>query len=777
MRDVKYALRTLARTPGFTAIAVATLALGIGANTAIFSLVHAVILKPLPFRESSKLVAIWDTYLPQFDKVGNSPTEVHSWEQQTDLFEQTAWYRYVSQDLDLSVPGSEAVEVHAACASDRLFPLLGIAPFIGRTFHASENPNSAILSYKLWTNRFGGSRAILGRSIRLSEQQFTVIGVMPAGFQFPDFADLWLTQAQMGDEMTNPVRHAAGFIGRLRPGASLEQVKARAEAISSRLAAEHPKTSRGWGMRVSGLQNDLTANVRPALLVLLGAVAMVLLIACANVANLLLSRASGRAKEIAIRTALGASMSRIVRQVFTESVVLAAAGGLVGLVLGAWALRAIAPIPAPLDSGVLLFVFGVSAVTGIAFGLAPALHAMRSDTNAVIKSGSVTGGGSPLIRSALVIVEFALAVILLSGAGILVCSFVRLMHVDPGFDPHGVLTLRLAVPPSRKPEILFHRIEDRVKSIPGVESVADTNSLPLLGKRGNTSRFNVPGNSLINPDALPGAQLHSASPDLFGTLRIPLKSGRAFNERDLNQSVVIINETMARRFWPGRDPVGLKYITGPWGPSPTWSTIVGVVGNVKQFGLDSEASFDEYSPNLTLQYLLVRSRGNAVSLENAVQREIHAIDSELPISDVRTMDDVVNESARARRWTMGLLAAFAGLALLLALVGIYGVMSWSVMQRTREIGIRMALGARSGQVLAMVLQYALKLAAAGLAIGIVGAIAMRRVLASLVFDVSTTDPATYIGVAVLLLLAAVLACYVPARRASRADPIAALRWD
>jgi putative ABC transport system permease protein len=324
---------------------------------------------------------------------------------------------------------------------------------------------------------------------------------------------------------------------------------------------------------------------------------------------------------------------------------------------------------------------------------------------------------------------------------------------------------------------LFHRFEEKMKSIPGVESVAVTNALPLLGQRGNTSRFNVPGSPLINPDALPGAQLHAASPDLFRALRIPLRAGRAFDERDLNQSVVIVNETMARRFWPGRDPVGLKYITGPWGPQPSWSTIVGVTGDVKQFGLDSEPSLDEYFPSLGAQYLLVRSRGNAASLESAVQREIHLIDAELPISDVRTMDEVVGESSRTRRWTMGLLAAFAGLALLLAVVGIYGVMAWSVMQRTREIGIRMALGARPGQVIAMVLHYALKLAAAGLAIGIVGALALRRVLSSLVFEVGTTDPATYILVAFLLLLAAGLAGYVPARRASRGDPLMALRWE
>jgi putative ABC transport system permease protein len=777
-QDVRYAFRTLLRTPGFTAIAVLTLALGIGANTAIFSLVHAVILKPLPFRDPSRLVTAWDTYLPQFPKIGVSPVEWDAWREQTDVFDQTAWYRYVSKDLDLTTAGAEALEVHVAIISDQLLPLLGVAPVSGRAFTTGERPDSALLSYRLWRQRFGGDRRVVGKSIRLNDQEFTVVGVMGEGFKFPDWADMWIPRGPLlADEITNPIRHSLGFVGRLHGGITEQQAAARLETIARRLAAEHPKTSTGFGIRVSGLQDDLTANVRPALLLLLGAVALVLLIACGNVANLLLARASGRRKEIAVRNALGAGAGRIARQLLTEGIVLAMLGGGVGLGLGEIALSLFSLVSAPLDGVVLLFLLAVSIGTGIVFGLAPALQALRSNTNAVIKSGAVSGGGAGAVRSVLVVAEFALALMLVAGAGILVKSFLHLMHVDPGFEPKGVLTMRISIPPSRQPDALFHRIEKRMLRLPGVDGVASTNALPLNASRANTSRFNVPGSPLINPDALPVAQYRGVSPDYFRVMRIPLRSGRAFTERDLKSDAVIINETMARRFWPGRDPVGLKYVTGVWGPSPTSSTIVGVVGDVKEFGLDSEPTMDEYFPALFPAYVVVHSSSGAGLLTNVVRGEMQSIDPDLPVSDVRTMDQILAESAESRRWTMALLACFATLALVLALVGIYGVMSWSVAQRVREIGIRVALGADSRQVVGLVLGYGMKLSAVGLVIGLAGAFALRRVMETLVFDVSTSDPWVYTGVAGLMVLVAMAACYIPARRASRVDPLIALRCE
>jgi putative ABC transport system permease protein len=764
--DIRYALRALTRTPGFTGIAVLTLALGIGANTAIFSLVHAVILKPLPYRNAGRLVTISDTYLPQFDRLGISSAELHEWQQQSDLFPESAWYRNVPLNLTLSTAGADAMQVQATFVAPSMLRMLGVAPAQGRGFSENEGPSVMLVSYRLWQTRFGGDPAVATRgvTVTLNDQPFRVIGVMPEGFAFPDFADVWLPPGPLqGDELTNPVRHALGFVARLAPVATVQQAKARLDTIGRRLAAANAKTSTGWGMQVAGLQDELTRTVRPTLWMLLGAVGLVLLIACANVANLLLSRAGGRAREIAIRIALGASLPRLVRQLITESMVLSAMGGMAGLALAQVGLRAFPSIQAPMDRAVLGFVAAVSVGAGLVFGLAPALHGMKTGKP----------GGLPHV---LVAAEFALAIMLVAGAGILVKSFARLMRVDPGFDPHGVLTLHLAVPPSRNPTQLFQRLESRMRALPGVESVASVNTLPLIATRSNTSRFHVPGSPLIDPNALPGAQVRVASPDYFRAMRIPLRAGRAFTARDLNDPVVIVNETFARRYWPGRDPVGARFITGVWGPTPQWSTIIGVVGDVKDFGLDSEPALCEYFPGTISNYLVVRA-GNDGALPAAVSREVRNVDSGVPITEVRSMDQVLAASAGARRWTMALLAAFAGLALLLALVGIYGVLSWTVAQRTREIGIRMALGADGRQVLGMVTGYGLRLSAAGLAVGLGGAWALRRVLAAFVFDVSPSDPAIYAAVAGLMLAVAGAACYLPARRASRVDPAIALRWE
>ena len=778
IQDIRYAIRTLMRAPGFALIAIMTLALGIGANTAIFSLVRAVILKPLPFRDPARLIAAWDTYAPQFSKIGVSPTEMRAWSEQTDLFEETGWYRSVSKDLTLTAAGFEAVTVHASFVSSLFIPLLGAAPVLGHAELQNE-PNAVLVSDHLWRSRFAGDPEIVGKTVRLNDQAFTVAGVMPQTFKLPDFAELWLPAGPlMNDELTNPVRHPMGFIARLRPGVSEEQAAARLVAIQQRMAAEHPKTSAGWGSRVSRLQDDLNANQRPALLMLMGAVALVLLIACANVANLLLARASGRAREIAVRSALGAGAWRIVRQLLTESLVLSTVGGAFGILIGRWSLAVLSPIPAPVDSAVLGFLLAISVATGVLFGLAPAMQALHQDSNTVMKaSGGVVGRGS-VLRAALVVGEFALALILVTGGGILLKSFVRLMQVDPGFQTRGLLTMRLSFTDTRDAAALYRRIEERVKQIPGVDSFASTNALPLTTGHGNSGRFNVQGSRLItNQDALPVAQLRTVSPDYFSTMRIPVISGRAFNDQDLASDSIIINQAFARRFWPDRDPVGEKFVTGPWSLKPTWATIVGVVGDVKQFGLDSEPTLDLYSPFLYPASIIIHTPGDPQSFIAAVRRAIQSVDPDLAISEVRTMDQVLGESAQSRRWTMALLASFAGLALLLSLVGIYGVVAWSVAQRTREIGVRMALGARSGQVLASVIGYGLKLSAIGMAIGVVGALALRRYLATLVFGVNTADPMVYGGVAMLMLGVAILACYVPARRASRMDPLVALRCD
>jgi putative ABC transport system permease protein len=777
MNDLKFAVRTLRKSPGFTATAVLTLALGIGANTAIFSLVHAVILKPLPFREPAQLVAIWDSYRPQFEKIGISPAELAAWQQQSDLFSESAWYRSVPQNLPLTGAGGDAVEVHADPVSASLFPLLGAAPAIGRAFTESDAPNTVVLNERLWRTRFAGDPQIAGKSIRMNGQEYAVAGVMPRDFAFPDWADLWIPKGPlMGDELNNPVRHSLGFVARLRDGVALDGVAQRVSSLSRRLAAENAKTSHGWGMNAYGLQEDLTAKLRPALLMLLGAVTLVLLIACTNVANLLLSRAASRTKEMALRTALGAGAGRLIRQLLAESLLLSAMGGGLGLLIAKLSVARFSPVAAPLDAAVLWFLLAISLGTAALFGLIPALQAFAADPVTAIKSASVASGGSRRMRGALVVAEFAFALVLAAGAGTLVQSFVRLMHVDPGFEPHGVLSLRLSVSPSRDAASLFRRIDERLRTLPGVESVAASNALPLAANRANASRFNVPGSPLIDPNALPAAQLRVVTPDYFGAMRIPLRSGRAFTQKDYTAPVVIINETMARRFWP-RDPVGIQFVTGPWGPKPQWSTIVGVVGDVKQFGLDSEPTLDMYFAAPVANYVVVRAAGNLGALAQMASREIHGIDGEVPVSDVLTMDEVLDESARSRRWTMALLAAFAGLALALAAVGIYGVMAWMVGQRTREIGIRMALGADARAVRGMVVGYALKLSAMGMAIGIAGAFALRRVMASLVFDAGSNEAATIAAVAALMLAVAAVASYVPARRASRVDPSIALRWE
>jgi putative ABC transport system permease protein len=774
LHDLRYALRTLARAPGFTAVAVLSIALAIGANTAVFSLVYAVILKPLPFREPGRLIATWDTYLPLFPKLGLSPLELAALQQQTDLYEQTAWYRYVPTDLNLITPGAPGVELHATIVSTDLLPLLGVGPAVGRFFSAAEPAQSVLLSDALWKSRFAGSSSIVGQTIRMGDGAYTIAGVMPAAFQFPDGTDIWLPPGPlMGDELTNPLRHALGFVARLRPGVTERQAIMRTETIFRRLTANHPKTSTNFGVLIAGLQQDLTAGLRPTLLVLFGAVTLVLLIACGNVANLLLSRGSSRTREIAIRTAIGAGLGRIIRQLLTESLVLSALGGALGLALAGSSLAVISPVRAPIDLAVLAFLFAISVATGIIFGLAPVLQARRVDPVTAIKAGPGGGGQSLTARGAIVVLEFAFTLMVVIGAGILVRSFLSLLRVDPGFHAHNVLTLRVSSPAAP----VFTRIQERLRSLPGVAYVAAVNTLPLIANRSAALRFTVPGSPFINPDALPVAQQRSISPDYFRAMGIEVRSGRPFTERDLDQPAVLINANLARRFWPGEDPVGKKFVVGPWGPNPNWATVVGVVSNVKQFGLDSDHTMDIYFPSLQPKFLVLRTTADPLPLIPAIQRELQAIDPALAIADVRTMDQILAQSASSRRWTTAILGVFAFMALALALVGIYAVTSWSVAQRTREIGIRMALGSSHGQVFRMILLHGVRLCTIGLVIGLAGAFALRRVIASLTFGVSSADPWVYAAATMLLVVAALLACYLPARRASRVAPVVALRWE
>jgi putative ABC transport system permease protein len=782
----------LRRSPLFTLTVVLTLALGIGANTAIFTVVNSVLLRPLPFDDPARLVAIWDTYQPNFPKLGVSPAEYDQWARQTDIFEQIGRYRYVAGGQEANLTGgAEPRRVQASCASSSLFRMLGVHAILGRTFQPQDDgPNApfiVLLSHRLWRDYFHADPQLIGAPIQLQGRAFTVAGVLPGNFNLPSFADLWLPEGMAGDEITNPLRHGFGVIARLKPNVSQRQAQARLDAIGQRLAREHPKTSKNFGLTVRGLQEDLAGNVRPALLVLLGAVTFVLLIACVNVANLLLSRAATRKREFAIRIALGAGRWRIVRDSLAESIQLSLAGGAAGLLVayaGLQALLRLAPAdlldPASIHMNIasLVFLLAVSLLTSVFFGIVPALGAARLDPNEGLKEGGRSiSRGSGAGRNALVIIEFALALVLLMGAGLLIRSFARLLHVDPGFRTANLLTLRFepsGFPDSQTLRSFYERLETRLKSLPGVNAVAATRALPLAAERSEAQRFVVPGSPLMRPDVFPVAQLHRITPDYFRTLGITLH-GRTYNARDLDQPYVIVNETMARTFWPGEDAVGKRFIIGPWGPNPDWATIIGVAADVKQLGLDSERTNDFYFLSYGPRYLILQTAFNPLALAPSVRREIQALDPSAPVTDFRTMEQVLETSTGPRRLSVLLLSIFAFVALALAVIGIYGIMSWSVAQRTQEIGIRMAVGADARGILKLILGRGLKLSAIGLVLGLTATMALTRLLSTQLFEISPHDPWVFTAVSALMLAVTTAACYLPARRATKVDPIATLR--
>ncbi len=808
MQDVRYAVRMLLKNPGFTLVAVLAVALGIGANSAMFSVINAVLLRPLPYHEPDRLVTIWEES-PERDmfEMPISFANFRDWEDQNHVFEYISAYTFTN--LNLTGAG-EPARLLAVRSSANLFSLVGPAPLLGRPFLPEEDKEGAnrvvILSQGLWQRRFSSDSGIVGQSLTLNNQSYTVVGVMPASFQFPvgfgylgkvlnDPVDLYVPLAATSKEAR---RGSYSFfsIGRLKPGITIDQARAEMTAIESRLEQQYPDGNTGIGIVLIPTHEQTVKEIRPALLVLLGAVAFLLLIACANIANLLLARAASRQKEIAIRTALGASRLRVLRLLLTESVILSLAGGCLGLLLALWgtdALMALAPDNIPrlnevgVDARVFGFTLAVSVLTGIVFGLIPSIHASKPDLNEALKEGSrgSTGGvAGKRIRSALVAVEVALSLVLLIGAGLMIRSFLRLQQMNLGFNPDNVLAVNLSLSPSKYPEdrqqvAFFQAALERLQSLNGVQSAGATTGLPLtLSLSG--SDFRIEG----RPEPEPGKEMiintRSVSPGYFRTLGIPLIKGRDFSDRDKGDApkAAIINYDLARIYFPDEDPLG-KRITFDDGGS--WISIVGVIADVKQLGLDSSAKPEVYFPYLQMtaptMSIVVRTGSNPLNLVAAMKDQIQEIDKDLPIADVKTMRQLLSESVSGRRFNMLLLAVFAGVALVLAAVGIYGVMSYSVSQRTHEIGIRMALGAQTSDVLKLVVGEGMLLAIAGVTIGLVASLFLTRLMSSLLFRVSATDPITFALISVILTGVALAASLVPARRAVKVDPMVALRYE
>jgi putative ABC transport system permease protein len=804
-QDLRFGFRQLLAKPGFAAIAILSLALGIGANTAIFSLLDAVLLRPLPFHDPDRLVMVWeDATRVGFPRNTPAPANYADWKAQNRVFEDMAAVNWRSYNL---TDEGEPEKVEAQGVTANFFPLLGVKPELGRVFTEEEDQpgrsNVALISYGLWQRRFGGDPALVGKEILLDGQKRTVIGVAPPGFQFlSKETGLWVPMAFSPQELANRGSHYLTVVARMKPGVTLQEARADVAAITQRINRDNPVSWSGFeiGSVVISMREQLAGDARQALLVLLVAVGFVLLIACANIANLLLSRGAARYREIALRAALGAGRHRIVRQLLTESVLLAVAGGATGL-LFAWLsfsfLKQIIPDAMSLNAGVRIDakVFGftllLSLLTGIIFGIAPALQAAKVDLNEALKQGggrAGAGAGHHRLRGALVVIEVAMALVLLVGAGLLIQTFLRLRALDIGVNPENVLTLRTALPRNKygelpKRDAFYQQVLERVRALPGVISAGYTTAAPLTWK-GGTNGFTVEGR-----EQGPGqdAQNRQISLGYMETMGVKIRQGRFFDDHDDAQAqpVAIINETMARQFWPGENPLGKRFKLGPGDSQRPWVTIVGVIVDVKEMGLEAPAKAEMFLPYQQLPNMLwniprdlaVHTTGDPLSVAAAVRQAIWSVDRNQPVSNIRTMDEILSEEVAQRRIGMTLLAAFAALALLLASLGIYGVLSYSVAQRTHEIGIRMALGAGRKDVLQMALADGMRLAAAGVVIGLGASFALTRLMERLLFGVSASDPLTLGGVTLLLVAVALVACLIPARRATKVDPVVALRTE
>jgi len=804
LQDLRYGIRMMLKAPGFTAAAVVTLALGIGANTAIFSVVNAVLLRPLPFKESDRLALLWSTNARE----GNLQ-QPHSLPDFNDLRQQNKSFSEIAAASPLwffvLAGGSEPEQIQGQWVSANLFPMLGVAPQLGRVFLPEEDQlNGApavIISDSLWRRYFSADPGIVGKTLRLDGNQVNIVGVMPAGFQFLERVELWVPVAR--NPVTNRGRsiRLLSVVGRLKPGVTIDQAGAETAMIARQLEQQYPDTNSGRRARAVSLSQQVTGNVRPALLLMSGAVGLMLLIACVNVANLLLARSASRRKELAIRAALGAGRARLIRQLLTESVALSLAGGVAGLLVAIWGvdlLLTLSPEQIPrynkigVDLTVLFFTLAVSLGAGILFGLAPALQTASLNLNEPLKDGARgTGFGHRRASNLLVVTQVAMTLVLLIGAGLLVRSFSRLLDVNPGYVAENVLTAQMMLPatkysqPQQRAEF-YRQIETRLKALSEVVSVGAVTRLPLGALNNITSFVQIEGQP-VQPGRWPEIDFRRASADYFQTLGIPLLKGRLVTEQDVTSgaNLVVVNEAMANRFWPNEDPIGKRLRTGVNPEQANWQTIVGVVGSVRHLGLDIEPRPELYFHTLTSPpsspVVAIRAKSDPQGLIAALRSVTRSIDSDVVIANIITMEKLVAKSVAQRRFSTLLLGVFAVIALALAAVGIYGVVSYSVAQRTNEIGVRMALGAGARDVIGMVLKEGMLLALIGVGIGAIAAIVLTRLmtgmLSSLLFSVRAIDPVTFVGVAVLLGVVSLIACYIPARRAAKVNPMVALRCE
>lgn len=802
IKDIRYCVKGLLKRPGFTAVTILTLALAIGANAAIFSLVNAVLLRPLPLPEADRLVTIWERYADRHRERSEAAIGTYNdWRSQQSTLEDVA--ALAGQSLNITGDG-EPEKVSAYGVTANFFPLIGVQSALGRTFSPDEDkPDAAkvaVLSYDLWQRRYGGDREIINRQILLNNEKYSVIGVMPKGFQFlQSYVGIWTPAAFTPKQLSDYDSHYINVVARLKRGVTLDQAQADIKTISQRIAADHPDDAPNMTSVVVPLRELLAGEVRRPVFLLLGAVAMVLLIACANIASLLLSRAAARRKEIALRTVLGASRLRIVRQLLTESILLALLGGTLGLLVATWSFSIlkqlipdtmVASTTLKIDLPVLLYSIIVTLATGIIFGLAPALQHSKIDLNEALKqSGGRTGlsASSHRLRGAFIVAQVALAMVLLMGAGLLMQTVLNLRQQYSSLQAQKLLTMRTVLPLYKYTEAyrrvaFYDEVLERVKALPGVTAAGYTTSVPLQWKGGGNDVM-IEGRA--EPPTNPEAIHRQVSTDYLQSMGVGLREGRYFESTDKKGSVpvVIVNETFARNFWPNENAIGRRFkLSSPTAP---WVTIVGIVNDVRQMGMDAPVKAEMYFPYRQItthsgyrpRDLAIRTTGNPIDLLPAVREQIRAVDPDQPISSIATMEQLLIEETGPRHLGTILLSAFAGFALILASLGIYGVLSYFVTQQTPDIGVRMALGAQRANILRLILGKGMRLVLIGVALGLVTAFGVTRVMTSLLFGVSATDPMTFVAIPLLLIAVALLACYIPARRATKVDPLVALRYE